>query len=48
MGDDGNESGVPPLAAVSNDGDEDEVVEEVVELAEEDDKAELGQYHISI
>ena len=46
--DDGDESGVPPLAAVSIDGNEDEEEEEVkiVELAGEDDEAELGQYQI--
>jgi hypothetical protein len=44
--DDDDEYSVPPPAAMSVDGDEGEEEVEIVELAGEDDEAELGQYHI--
>ena len=42
--DDGDESGAPPPAAMSVDGNEDEEEVEIVESAGEDDEAKLGQY----
>ena len=45
--DDDDKYGVPPPVAMSIDGNEEEEEVEIVELAGEDDKAELGQYHIS-